>query len=49
LVVGLRLRQAVLRRAVVAFAGYARSYFATEWPTVVDTPKAKRRKARRAQ
>jgi DNA-binding transcriptional LysR family regulator len=39
LVVGLRLRQAVLRRAVVAFATYARDYFATEWPTVVDTPK----------
>ena len=44
LVVGLRLRQAMLRRAVVAFSTYVREYFATEWPTVVDAPKTRRRK-----
>lgn len=38
LVVGLRLRRSSLRRAVTAFSNYARDYFATTWPTIVDTP-----------
>ena len=49
LAVGLRLRRAVLRRAVVAFAAYARDYFRTEWPAVVDAPRPapSRKSARR--
>jgi DNA-binding transcriptional LysR family regulator len=46
LVVGLRLRRAVLRRAVAAFSKYAHDYFATEWPSVIHTPQKKRVRTR---
>ena len=42
LVVSLRLRNAVLRRAVAAFGRYAHDYFASEWPSVIHTPRKKR-------
>jgi DNA-binding transcriptional LysR family regulator len=48
LVVGLRLRSAVLRRAVAELNRYATDYFAKEWPAVIHTPK-KGKKARRAR
>jgi hypothetical protein len=48
LVVGLRLRRAVMRRAVAAFSKYAHDYFATEWPSVIHTP-TKEKKARRGR
>jgi DNA-binding transcriptional LysR family regulator len=54
LVVGMRLRQAVLRRAVTAFSTFAAAYFAKEWPAVVDaehkprTPAAKKRIRKRS-
>jgi hypothetical protein len=47
LVVGLRLRTAVMRRAVAAFSRYASDYFATEWPTVIHAPEKARKKARK--
>jgi DNA-binding transcriptional LysR family regulator len=47
LVVGLRLRRAVQRRAVLAFSRYAADYFAREWPSVIHTPKRARRRARK--
>jgi DNA-binding transcriptional LysR family regulator len=36
-VVGLQLRRAQPRRAVAAFNGFAREYFATDWPAIIDT------------
>jgi DNA-binding transcriptional LysR family regulator len=48
LVVSLRLRNAVLRRAVAALNRYALDYFVTEWPSVIHTPpKTARKKARK--
>jgi DNA-binding transcriptional LysR family regulator len=51
LVVGLRLRQAALRRAVTAFSAFAREYFTTTWPTIIDAPTnaAKQARKRRAK
>jgi DNA-binding transcriptional LysR family regulator len=46
LVVSLRLKRTVVRRAVAAFTRYAHDYFATEWPSVIHTPKRKRARKR---
>ncbi|HEX2114350.1 MAG TPA: LysR family transcriptional regulator [Alphaproteobacteria bacterium] len=46
LVVGLRLRTAVPRRAVAAFSKYANEYFTTQWPFIIHAPKRTKRKAR---
>jgi DNA-binding transcriptional LysR family regulator len=46
LVVSLRLKRAVVRRAVAAFTRYAHDYFESEWPTVIDTPRKKRARKR---
>jgi DNA-binding transcriptional LysR family regulator len=46
LVVSLRLKRAVIRRAVAAFTRYAHDYFRSEWPAVIETPKRKRARKR---
>lgn len=43
-VVGLQLRRAQPRRAVAAFHAFARDYFTTAWPEIVDAPSRRRRR-----